>query len=118
MENSLVMKNNFTKKQIIAGIVITIVTMALMFFLICNGILDADVVSQVKGSFTDLASAVKSIANPIAIVAVIVCGIYMLAGSDPTTLRKVKSWLLAIVIGLVMINLAGPLVQWAESLAS
>ena len=72
---------------------------------------------QISSKIMELFTLIKTIANPIGIVAVALCGLYLLFGSDPTTIRKVKTWGISIFIGLLVINMAQSIVQWIQGLA-
>lgn len=77
----------------------------------------ADVGDDVAGGISDITKTIRKIVNPIAITATVICGIYMLVGSDPASLKKVKTWLISIIAGLLLVNLAQPLIDWAASIA-
>ena len=76
-----------------------------------------DVGDKVARGIGSVTETIKKIVNPLAITAAVICGIFLIVGSDPTSLRRVKSWLIAIIGGLLLVNLADPLVKWANNLA-
>lgn len=75
-----------------------------------------NIVTEVKSGITTISDAIKAIVNPIAITAAVICGIFLIVGSDPATLKKVKTWLISIIAGLLLVNLSGVLVQWASNI--
>lgn len=76
----------------------------------------ADVGDDINAGITEALTTVKKIVNPIATVAVIGCGLYLLMGSDPQSLKKAKTWGLSIFAGLLIINLADRIVTWASAI--
>ena len=72
--------------------------------------------TQINNAILQVISTIRSIANPIAILAVIIMGIYLIVGHDDQTLRTVKKWAISIVIGLILINLAEPIVNWLQTI--
>jgi len=75
-----------------------------------------DISTKISEGVMGIVNIVRNIANPIAIAGVVICGLYMLSGSNTQTQAKVKTWLIAILIGLIMINLAEPIVSWMQGL--
>ena len=71
---------------------------------------------QIAGGIKSIQTELLKIVNPIAIIAVIGCGLYLLLGSDPQYIKKAKSWGIAILVGLVIINVADDIVGWAASI--
>ena len=41
---------------------------------------------------------------------------FLLLGSDQQTLGKVKRWAISVAVGLVLINMAEPIVDWLQSI--
>lgn len=76
-----------------------------------------DITTKISSGIFGIINIVKNIANPIAIAGVVICGLLMIFGSNQQTIAKVKSWLIAILLGLLMINLAEPIVIWMQGLA-
>lgn len=76
-----------------------------------------DISEKISQGVMGIVDIVRNIANPIAIAGVVICGLYMQFGGNTQTQAKVKSWLIAILIGLLMINLAEPIVSWMQGLA-
>lgn len=72
---------------------------------------------QVGEGIDAITKTIKDIVNPIATVAVVCCAIFLLVGSDPASLRKVKTWMISIIGGLLLVNLADNLVKWASNIA-
>lgn len=72
---------------------------------------DQDIVQNVTTVLNNIMNKAKSIATPIAIICGIFCGVKLLLASDPQSVRSAKTWLITIVIGLMVIYLAGPLVN-------
>lgn len=117
---------NQKKISVSTAVALSLVVMAaifcISFFMLPNEVLAAgtaaDISSKITAGITSFTAELKKIVNPIGVVSVVICGIYMLTGSDPQTLKKVKSWAFSILIGLVIVNLAEPLVNWASSLGA
>ena len=76
-----------------------------------------DIAGKISNGIFGIIDIVKNIANPIAITGVVICGLLMIFGSNQQTIAKVKGWLIAILVGLLMINLAEPIVTWMQGLA-
>ena len=60
----------------------------------------------IKNLITTVGNELLGLVNPIAIVAMIACGILWVISSDPQTVQKAKSWLFRIAIGIAVANLA------------
>jgi type IV secretory pathway VirB2 component (pilin) len=88
--------------------------MELFMFLAGEG--DGGIGSQISKAFKDVYSIFQSIANPIAVVAIAVMGIYLLIGSDPQTIKKVKTWAISIIVGMILVNAAPTIADWASKL--
>lgn len=78
----------------------------------------ADVFDSISALITTMGGKFASIANPIAVVALIICGIKMLMASDPQSVRSAKQWIIIILLGLIVINLAGPIVNTIQTLSN
>lgn len=74
-----------------------------------------DIAGTIKTGFDTVYEQIQNIANPIATFAVAVCGVYLIFGSDPSYIKKAKSWGIAIFFGILVINFAPSLVSWALS---
>jgi len=103
------MKNKKTKALLMLVLVLGLIFMSTV---VCF----ADVGDQIAGGINDAIKTVRKIINPIATIAVIGCGIYCIMGSDPQNIKKAKTWGIAIFVGLILINIAGPIVDWASSI--
>ena len=93
------------------------VVLALVMCLALGVTAFADVGETIAGGIETAIGTIKTIINPVAVVAVIGCGLYCILGSDPMNIKKAKSWGLGIFCGLLLINLAQPIVNWAQSIA-
>ena len=71
----------------------------------------APIGDEVARGINEVIAQIRSIVNPIATVAIIGCGLYLLLGSDPVNIKRAKSWGLSILVGLFIINLAGQIVE-------
>lgn len=72
---------------------------------------ELSVVSEgITSILTNITGEIKAIATPIAVIAIVVCGIKLLIASDPQSVKSAKSWLITIIIALAVIYLAEPLV--------
>ena len=71
---------------------------------------------EIKNGINEVIAQIRTIVNPIATVAIIGCGLYLLLGSDPAYIKRAKGWGLSILVGLIVINLAGKIVEWASAL--
>ena len=100
------------KKRVVTIVSMMVLAMLLMSVCVCF----ADVGDDVANGITQAITTIRKIINPIATVAVIGCGVYCIMGSDPQNIQKAKKWGIAIFIGLVLINLASPIVNWASSI--
>lgn len=105
------MKN---RKKILAVILIV----SCLMLLSTTNCFAADVGDQVEAGIKTAILMIRKIVSPIAIVSVMGCGIYCIFGSDPANIKKAKSWGIAIFIGLLIINLAEPIVTWASSIGA
>ncbi len=76
----------------------------------------ATIGDEAARGINEVIAQIRSIVNPIATVAIIGCGLYLLLGSDPVNIKRAKSWGLSILVGLIVINLAGKIVEWASSI--
>lgn len=105
------MKN---KRRTALIVLIAVVTLVIMSTVVAFAA--GDVGDQIAGGINDAIKTVRKIINPIATIAVIGCGIYCIMGSDPQNIKKAKTWGIAIFVGLILINIAGPIVDWASSI--
>lgn len=71
----------------------------------------ADVGDDIAGGIKNITNVILRIVNPIAVLAVVIIGIYCIMAENEQAKSKAKSWLIWIVIGLILINLAQPLVD-------
>lgn len=107
-----------SKRMIAVVLLMAIATvLALSLFVMVQPVF-ADIGDEVASGISDITATVKKVVNPIAITAAVICGIFLILGSDPASLKKVKTWLIAIVGGLLLVNLAQPLVEWASELGA
>lgn len=66
----------------------------------------------------DITGIITSIANPLGILAIVIMGIMLVMASDPSSIKKIKSWLIALIIGLIAINLAEPIVNAIQQIGA
>ena len=71
---------------------------------------------QISNAIKTVIATVRSIAIPIAILSLVLMGVYLLMGSDQQTLGRVKRWAISVAIGLILINMAEPIVNWLQSI--
>ena len=83
---------------------------------IMHTVMLAPIGDEVARGINEVIAQIRSIVNPIATVAIIGCGLYLLLGSDPVNIKRAKSWGLSILVGLIIINLASQIVAWASSI--
>ena len=83
---------------------------------IMHTVMLAPIGDGVARGINEVIAQIRSIVNPIATVAIIGCGLYLLLGSDPVNIKRAKSWGLSILVGLIIINLASQIVAWASSI--
>lgn len=76
-----------------------------------------DIGTNVGSKFTELYNQIKNFATPAATFAIAVCAIYLVFGSDPSWIKKAKSWGIAIFFGLVILYLAPAIVGWVTGIA-
>ena len=81
-----------------------------------NYLLSGDITNQITNGFNEIYALFKAIANPICVVALAAMGIYLLIGSDPQTIKKVKTWGISILVGMILINTADKIANWASKL--
>ena len=81
-----------------------------------------DVTQQIEGGIWTLINVIKNIANPLAVLAVVIIGIYLVwagsQGSNSKSVTAARAWLICIIIGLVLINLAKPIVDWLQTIGA
>ncbi len=75
-----------------------------------------DIWSTLSSSLTSVANSIKTIVNPIGIIAMIICGIMYIVSQNPQTAEKAKVWGLRILIGVVVVNVADKIIEWAQTL--
>lgn len=71
---------------------------------------------QISSAIKTIIATVRNIANPIAVLSLVLMGVYLLLGSDQQTLSKIKRWAISVVIGIVLINMAEPIVDWLQTI--
>lgn len=76
----------------------------------------SDIVGSVTDGINGVINIIKGIANPLGMLAVVIMGIYMIFASDPQNIKKVKSWFIAVAMGLIMINLAQPIINGIQAI--
>lgn len=72
--------------------------------------------TQITAAINQVIDIVRKIANPIAALALVIMGIYLIIGNDDQTIRKVKRWFISIAIGLILINMAQPIANWLSNI--
>lgn len=71
------------------------------------GMYDTDYGASTIGTIvTGLLKSLRSIVNIIGGLAIAICGILLVFSSNPQTVEKAKSWLVRIVIGIILVNIA------------
>ena len=80
-------------------------------------VINPDIITSITSQLSLLIDSVRGFANTAAIIALIGCGLYLIFGSNPRYIEKAKSWGIAIIIGLIIINGADPIVKWAQNVA-
>lgn len=68
------------------------------------------VFSNLSNSFTEIASQVTTIVTPLAILALVVCGLFIVLSRDLA--QQAKQWIQRILIGSVIALSASSLVDW------
>lgn len=101
---------------VIATMLVVSMCMTVQPVLAADGDKVSNIGTKVGKSIEDITETIKDIVNPIATVAVVCCAIFLLVGSDPTSLRRVKTWMISIIGGLLLVNLSKPLVEWASNI--
>ena len=94
--------------------IIFILSIILILLFMFTAYTYADIGDDVAGGIDTALVTIKKIINPVATVAVMGCAIYLVLGSDPSNMKKAKSWGLSILVGLVLVNLAPKIVEWAS----
>lgn len=67
--------------------------------------------SSVVTLINGLTSSVKTLVTPVAILAMVICGIMWVSSSEPQTASKAKSWCIRIFIGLAIVYLASTVIS-------
>ena len=75
-----------------------------------------DIADDITDGITSVTNTLKKIVNPIAITSLVLMGIYLAVNSDAQSLKKVKIWLISILIGLLLVNLSDRIVIWASEI--
>ena len=101
---------------VIATMLVVSMCMTVQPVLAADGDKVSNIGTKVGKSIEDITETIKDIVNPIATIAVVCCAIFLLVGSDPTSLRRVKTWMISIIGGLLLVNLSKPLVEWASNI--
>lgn len=105
------------RKEVMKKTVFLILALALVIVFCFSAFAFADDIGdEVANGLNTAITTLKKIINPIAVIAVIGCGIYCIAGGDPTYLKRAKTWGISIFVGLIIINLAPSIVAWASSI--
>lgn len=68
------------------------------------------VFSNLSNSFTEIATQVTDVVTPLAILALIVCGLFIILSRDLA--QQAKQWIQRIAIGCVIALSASSLVDW------
>ena len=76
-----------------------------------------DPFSGVGGKLGDLYSSILQIVTPIAVLAILFCGIRLLMASDPQSTKQAKSWLITILVGMFIAYGARAIADYMKSLA-
>ena len=77
-----------------------------------------DLFSKVAELLTGLYSGMSVIINAVALVCIAICAVMWVTSSDPQGVRKAKTWLLSILGGLLLYNLAGLIINSINQLAA
>ena len=72
--------------------------------------------TQINNAIMQVIATVRNIANTLAILSLVVMGVYLVINTDTTATRTVKRWAISIAIGLILINMAEPIVNWLASI--
>lgn len=67
--------------------------------------------SKVIEIIQSLTSSVAGLAIPLGGLAAVICGLIWIFSSDQQSVTKAKSWLIRIVVGLLIVGLAGGVVD-------
>lgn len=73
---------------------------------------------QINSALWEIIDLIKSIVNPIGILALVIVGIYCIMNHDSNTISKVKGWLLYIILGMLLINLAPQIISWLQTIGA
>ena len=73
---------------------------------------------QINSALWEIIDLIKSVVNPIGVHAIIIVGVYCIMNHDSNSIRQVKGWLLCIVLGMLLINLAPQIVTWLQSIGA
>lgn len=74
---------------------------------------------QISNGILTAKDEIVKVANPIGVISLILMGLYLLWGQgDPQSTKKAKTWALCILVALVIINLAQPIIDWAQTIGA
>lgn len=79
---------------------------------------EGDISSTISNGFETVYNLIKAIANPIIMISLACMGLYLLIGSDPKTIQKVKGWAISLICGAILINVADKIAKWASALGT
>ena len=79
---------------------------------------DTDISKTISSGFGTVYKLIKDIANPIIMISLACMGLYLLIGSDPKTIQKVKGWAISLICGAILINVADKIANWAAKLGT
>lgn len=90
-----------------------------LLLIYADGEQTTDIGQEISTGINSALSTIRAIVNPIATVAVVACGIYLVSGQgDPQSVKKAKTWGITIFVGILIINLADKIVQWAQGIGA
>lgn len=78
-----------------------------------------DIGAQITDGIWQVFDIAKSIANPLLVIGIAICAIYlMVLGGDRDTIKKVKTMLICMIVGAILLNIAKPLATWILSIGA
>ena len=89
----------------------------MMNFLNLIHFLAGDPFGAVGSKLLELYQSILGIVTPIAVLAIVFCGIRLVMASDPQSTKQAKSWLITILVGMFIAYGANAIANYMKSLA-
>lgn len=77
-----------------------------------------DITGSITAAILKVVAVIRGIANPVGVLALVIIGIMWMASDNDSTIQKCKSWLVRIIIGMVIINLAQVIMDFIQKIGA